>query len=248
MRNILSFLSVLLLGCGPSKPQTAADAGPDTSCGLDCALQEYFGFTLNRCFEYSSTQTKASPPSLAVVVRPVEKLEGGVSVLPLEYSQGGQIRMTDYFHFKDGSLALARRTFGPGQSVTYKNPQGFISGVPWLETATSSGQTVENAAEATVLGFGKGGSESTTYRVVFEEATGSALQTPLEKYEQGLKMVFFEEPDHGVDTRRTFVPNVGFIQLSSAFSPSAQATSLPYVLQNLRDIKPGDAPCGLESP
>ena len=128
LRMLVVVAVALSLGsaCGPVKQKV--DAGPDTSCGLDCAAQAYFGIVLNRCFEYSTDPlTAQTPPSLGVWVRDTRdpmtgkmfELEGGIQVIPVEYRQGGQIIQTDYFTFNGGDLTLMRRIAGT-QSVTYQ--------------------------------------------------------------------------------------------------------------------------------
>src|SRR4051794_124877 len=88
---------VLVFACGPAKP--TPDAGPDTSCGLDCASQEIFGLIKNRCFEYSDDPlNKQTPPALGVWVKPdLFKLEGGIDTIEVDYRKGGQTVQLDYF-------------------------------------------------------------------------------------------------------------------------------------------------------
>jgi len=126
-------LTLALSACG-SSTTTTPDAGPDVSCGLDCAAQARYGLIIDRCFEYSTSKTTADdPPALGLWVRPVFTIEGGVKVIPVEYRQNGQIKMIDSFGIVDGTLKLMRREFsGTGQSVTYKTGMD-ITGVTWLQ-------------------------------------------------------------------------------------------------------------------
>src|SRR5262245_19903143 len=104
--------ATVTLGCGG---KATPDAGTvDTSCGLDCAAQTRFGLLFGTCFEYTDGTTAATPPALAAEVMPLTTLEGGLSVLQLKYSSGGQRRMQDSFTIVDGTLKLVRREFGVG--------------------------------------------------------------------------------------------------------------------------------------
>jgi hypothetical protein len=220
----------------------------DASCGFDCGAQASYGLLVDRCFEYSGTSSKATPPDLGAWVRPLETLEGGQKVLPVEYRQSGQILMTDYFQVKEGSLFLLRRTFLPGQSVTWKGAQGEIVGVKWLWADALPGESHNTASSATLLGIGSGGTVNSTFKVFLDTPTANELTTPLSNYASGLKLLLSETPDHGVDSRRIFVEGLGFVQLNSAFSPTPGAVPLSYVLQKVRDVNPGDEDCGLGSP
>jgi|GEM_PF-2237754 hypothetical protein len=238
-------VALVLLGCGPAKPKP--DAGPDTSCGLDCAAQENYGLIINRCFEYSDDPlSKKSPPSLGVWVREVFELEGGIATIPVEYRQGGQIVQTDYFVIRDGDLVLMRRAPAAG-SVTYKT-DAAITGVKWLSLGTAAGENFSTKTTA-FLSLGNQ-SVATDYRVTTAEATGGEKKTPLGTFDTAFKMLFGESPDHGSDPRRIFVPGTGFVVIASPFNLSG-GTPTPHSLQRIRDIGTADAgtePCSLGVP
>lgn len=233
--SLLSLITAVLVACGPSTP-SHQDAGPDTSCGLDCAAQNRYGLIVDRCFEYSeSTSTPQDPPALGLWVRPVFTLEGGVQVLPVEYRVNGQIKMIDSFMIKDTALFLARREFsGTGQSVTYKTGMD-ITGVQWLAMESGAGETYTTDTEAFVANQSGGVSTATTYRMTTAAASSSELKTVLNTYTSGLKLLVGETPDHGSDPRRVFVPDVGFVVIASSFS-LVPGTTVPLSLQKIRDI------------
>jgi hypothetical protein len=242
MRTLLS-LSVMtlalvmplgLVGCGQAKP--TVDAGPDTSCGFDCAAQAKFGLLVNRCFEYSDNPVaKQDPPALGMWVRPLRTLEGGLQVLPVEYRQNGQIKMVDNFTITNGELLLVRREFsGSGQSVTYKKGDA-LSGVKWLGVDSVAGENYNTTADAFLVNqAGVGATTSTAFRMTTAAATTSELRTLVDTYTAGMKLLPGESPDHGSDTRRVFVPDVGFVVLASSFS-LLPGTSLPLTVQKIRD-------------
>ncbi len=240
MRPILCFLALSLgTACGPVKP--TVDAGPDTSCGLDCAAQAHFGVVINRCFEYSTDPlTKQTPPSLGVWVRELFELEGGIQTLPVEYRQGGQIVQTDYFVFKGGDLTLMRRIAGT-QSVTYRTDT-MITGVKWLTQGTLAGENFETATTAFLSRDNS--STATTYRITTDVPTAGEKKTPLATYENAFKILFGESPDHGADSRRVFVPNTGFVIIASPFNLLGGSPT-PHHLQRIRDL--GTADAGAES-
>lgn len=231
--------------CGP-KNNGGNDAGPDTSCGLDCAAQSRFGLIVNRCFEYSSDSSqpplKQDPPALGVLVLPVATIEGGVQVLPVEYRQLGQIKMRDSFAIKGGALYLARREFtASGRSVTYRDSQANIVGAKWLGLDTGAGETLSTDVQAFIVNqTGAGTTESTSYRVTTAEATFSELRAPLMTYDAGVKVLVGETPDHGSDPRRVYVPDVGFVVIASPFS-LAGGTPTPLSLQKVRELGGADA-------
>lgn len=241
----------LALACG-EKPNTMQDAGPDTTCGLDCVAQNRYGLVVNRCFEYSSDPlNKQDPPALGMWVKPVFTLEGGVKVLPVEYRQNGQIKMIDSFAFVNGDLTLMRREFsGTGQSVTYKTSD-VITGVKWLSTASGAGETYTTSTSAFVVNqSGNGTTTPTTYRMTTADATSSELRTPLQTYTTGLKLLAGETPDHGSDPRRVYVPDVGFTVIASTFT-LAPGSPLPFHVQRIRDIGTpdgGNEDCSLGAP
>ena len=68
--------------------------------------------------------------------------------------------------------------------------------------------------------------------------------------ESGLRLLTVQTPDRGSDPIRTFVPDVGFVTLSSAFN-YAGGNPTPVFLQRIRDIGSPDAgsePCSLGVP
>ncbi|MEW5742801.1 MAG: hypothetical protein AB1938_28045 [Myxococcota bacterium] len=235
MRLLALSLSLSLLACG-SKPMTQQDAGPDTSCGLDCFAQARYGLIIERCFEYSSDPlNKQDPPALGAWVRPVFTLEGGVKVIPVEYRQNGQIRMIDSFSIVDGNLRLMRREFsGTGQSVTYKTGMD-ITGVQWLTLGSAAGETYTTNTDAFIANQSTSMTVPTAYRMTTAAASSSELRTPLETYTAGLKLLVGETPDHGSDPRRVYVPDVGFVVIASSFS-LAPGTATALSLQKIRDI------------
>ncbi len=240
-----------LAACGPAN-KPVPDAGPDTSCGLDCAAQSHFGLQVGRCFEYSGNATsKDDPPALGLWVRPVFTLEGGVKVLPVEYRVTGQTKMIDSFFFKDGELYLARREFSTtGQSVTYRDAANAIVGVKWLDQASAGGETYTTDAQAYVVGrSGAGTTDPVTYQVTTFAGTASDQKSPLQPYPNALKLVF-GDTTHGADARRVYVPDVGFSIIATNFVLSGPAAT-PVYLQQVRDVgdaDAGQADCSLGSP
>lgn len=240
MRRMRLFLFSLTLGlsisCGPPKP-APVDAGPDTSCGLDCAAQRTFGLIINRCFEYSADSTqKETPPNLGVWVKELFELEGGIRTIPVEYRKGGQTLQTDYFAFKNGDLMLMRRIAG-NQSVTYKT-DASISGVKWLSQTSAAGENFSTTTTAFLSA--NDSSAPTTYRITIDVPTTAEQRTPLATYENAIKMVIGETPAHGADTRRIFVPGTGFTLISSPFSLLGGSPT-PNYLQRIRDLGTPDA-------
>jgi hypothetical protein len=247
MRLILFAVALALsTACGPVKPKV--DAGPDTTCGLDCVAQERFGLILNRCFEYSTdSSTASSPPELGVLVRPLEantgklfELEGGIPVITLEYRKGGQIIQSDYFTLTNGDLTLMRRIAGT-QSVTYRTGT-TITGVKWLTQATGAG---ENFSTSTSAFLSRDDSSTPTeYRITTDVPTASEKRTPSGTYDMAYKVLFGESPDHGADPRRVFMPGLGFTVIASPFNLLGGSPT-PVYLQRVRDI--GTADAGAES-
>lgn len=246
MRALLPLL-VLAVGCGSSS-MGSHDAGPDTSCGLDCVAQANYGLVINRCFEYSDDASKKKdPPLLGAQVLPVFTLDNNVKVLPVEYRQGGQLKMRDSFTIKNGDLLLVRREFlDSNQSVTYRDSSLAIAGVTWLHLDSSSGETYTSTAKALVVdASGTSHSNDTSYRVTTAVPSASELNTPLNNSIDGLKLLPSESPtDHGSDARRIFVSGVGFVLIASPFSLTPGAQTTPLMLQRIRDIGTPDAGAG----
>lgn len=230
---------VLLMACG-SASTGGGDAGPDTRCGLDCAAQANYGLIVNRCFEYSrDSRQKQDPPALGVLVLPVFTLDNSMKVLPVEYRQGGQLKMRDSFTIKNGELLLVRREFtSTGQSVTYRDRSLAIAGVKWLQPDSASGETYTSVAKALVANTaGSSNSVDSSYRVTTAVPGAAELQTPLNAYLDGLKLLTAESPtDNGSDPRRVFVPEVGFVLIASPFSLAPGAVTTPVMLQRIRDL------------
>jgi len=233
-------------------PNKVVDAGRtiDTSCGLDCEAQQTYGLMINTCFEYASSPTASDPPAIGAWVKDVFTLEGGVKTIPVEYRQAGQTKMYDYFSIApDGRLLLMRREFIAGQSVTFKNDTNDIVGVPWLELTSDLGTNIASTATADVLN-GTRTQESVTYRVTLDQPSASQLLNPVQAdaFDGGLRLLFSESPDHGSDAVRIWVPKVGFINFSTAFSLSG-GTASQYRLQKIRTIgNDGGATCSLGAP
>lgn len=241
----------VLAGCGPK--MMPPDAGPDTSCGLDCAAQTRYGLLLDTCFEYSTDNgTAQTPPSLGVWVQRQNtddglfELEGGLKSLVVEYRQGGQTVGADYLGIKNSELFLYRRIAG-GQSVTFKTDQA-ITGVKWLAMGTGSGENF--STNATAFLSRDNSSTATVYRVTTDVPTGGEKKTPLMTYDAAVKLLFGETPtDHGADPRRVYVPDVGFTMIASPFNLLGGSPT-PHYLQKVRTVTVGGAgdPCSLGVP
>ncbi len=246
----LSFaaLCVALAACSPPRPMV--DAGPDTSCGIDCAAQEEFGLIINRCFEYSTDPSapEALQPSIGALVKNVFELEGGVKSIPVEYNHGGQPLGTDYFTFVDGQLTLLRRIAG-SSSVTYRSDT-TITGVTWLPMGAAAAQNFSTTRDAFLSSDNS--VTSTVYRVTTDVPTTGEKRNPaMINSDNAIKLIFGETPDHGSDPRRVFVPGTGFTVIVSPFNLLGNASAVPNHLQRIRDIGSADAgsePCGLGVP
>ena len=244
--SLLAALTLALVACSPPRPMV--DAGPDTSCGLDCAAQEEFGLILNRCFEYSLDGTTAeSPPSLGVWVKEIFELEGGVQTIAVEYRRGGQVLGLDYFAFPNSQLTLMRRI--AGTSVTYRTGTA-ITGVTWLPMGAATGQNFNTTADAFLSADDS--TTSTSYRVTTEAPTTTEKRNPAGvDTTNAIKLLFGETPDHGSDPRRVFVPGVGFTLIASPFNLLGGTATVPNYLQRVRDIGSADGgndPCSLGVP
>jgi len=247
MRTLRLVPLLLLAACGT--PSTKQDAGPDTSCGLDCAAQARFGLIVDRCFEYSTdSATAQNPPAMGAWVKPVFTLEGGIQVLPVEYRVSGQTKMIDNFGIVNGDLVLMRREFSAtSQSVTYRDTNNTITGVKWLPSDVGPGENFPSDTQAFVVGAsGMGNTEATSYKTTTVAGTTSQLRTPLKDYPDGMQVIFSETPFHGADSQRVFVPDVGFIMITSDFS-LVQGSPTPLRLQKIRDLG-GATDCSLGAP
>lgn len=206
----------------------------DTSCGIDCASQNRYGLIAGTCFEYSDTSSTASPPSLAAVVETKRELEGGIPVIDVTYSVGGQRRMQDSFTIVNGELKLVRRGFGTGGvSASYKNAAGDLEGVRWVGPTTGVGETLTTMTNADVTTTPRV-NEATTYRVTTSAPGATDLQTPYATFDGGVRMLITETPDHGADSRRVFVPGVGFTLITTPLALTG-GTSQEYKLQNIKN-------------
>lgn len=244
MRRMRLILFTVALGlasaCDPVKP--TVDAGPDTSCGLDCAAQQTFGLIKDRCFEYSTDPlTKQTPPELGVWVKAeLFKLEGDIPTLEVQYRKSGQIVQTDFFTFKNGDLTLMRRIAGT-RSATYRTGTA-ITGVKWLTQGTVAGENFATSTTAYLVP--EDTSVATDYRITTDVPTAAEKRNPLAISENAYKILIGESPDHGSDPRRIFVPGVGFTVIASPFNLLGGSPT-PVYLQRIRDI--GTADAGTES-
>lgn len=237
----------MVLGCAVvawscAQRVNTADAGVDSSCGIDCSGQRQVGLLTGMCFEYSDATTRSSPPALGVIVRPADTLEGNVPVIPVQYRESGLLRMTDYFTWNGGSLRLVRRDFGAGGSVTYKNAAGDLVGVQWIDGTPTSDDAF--STDVTADSFSSTGSRSqvaTAYRVTNLAATSGDLLTPLMTYTSGVQLVYSGSSAQGLDFTRTLVPGTGFVGFSSALSMDVTAPSRNFRLQRVVDFNLADA-------
>jgi hypothetical protein len=228
--------------CSGSQP--TPDAGPtlDTSCGIDCASQKAFGLLDHTCFEYSDMVDAVSPPALAAEVQPVSMLEGGVKVMKVQYSTGGQIKMTDSFTITDGILKLVRREWGASSSVSYQKADTSLDGAQWIGVAAMAGTNLETSEPARFIQGSTDTTETTDYRVTVSAASASELNVPAGNFDAGVKLLFSETPDHGADTRRVYAAGTGFTLIASPLAPSG--TAQEYRLQNLKNTLDAGTACG----
>jgi hypothetical protein len=239
MKTRLVLLPALALAaCGPAK--STPDAGVDTSCGIDCVAQAEYGLLPQTCFEYSGNNL----PTLGVQVGAVEDLEGGVKAIPVTYKVGGLIRQTDYFTVRDGALVQLRRTWQPGESVTYQDASTAIVGVTWISPGQGAGETTRNTVNARKVGGGKDETTATKFDVSLEEATPLALKTPKETFTSGLRMNIAEVPEHASDIRRVLVRGTGFIRFSSPLDAAGGSASGEYELTSIETLPEGSFDCG----
>ena len=240
--SLLVLAAALALACG-GKP-TPPDAGPmiDSSCGIDCAAQAKYGLLEKTCFEYSDTSSTVSPPTLAAEVQPKVELEGAVPVMQVRYTSGGQRRMQDSFTIVNGELKLVRREFGAGgTSVSYKKTTGELEGVKWLALNTGIGENITSTSSADVIAAMRM-SESTTFRVTTSAPGQAELAVPWATFDGGVRMLLTETPDHGSDSRRVWVPGVGFALITTPLMLTG-GTSQEYRLQNIKSTADGGL-CG----
>lgn len=250
MTRALPFAVLLLAACGPATPKPDGGTPIDTSCGLDCAAQATFGLLEGTCFEYTDSAVAQNPATLGAKVLPVFTLEGDVKVMPVEYRAGGQLRMRDSLGLVNGELRLMRREFAGGNSVSWKDAQGNIVGVPWLRTNTGPNETLEVTRSAsTVQGGGAATGADATHRVSTQAAGSTDLNTPAQTWTEGLTLLFNDVP--GTDTRRVFVKDVGFVGFSNDFALTA-GTATQFKLQKVRNMNATDGgtvvDCGFGGP
>jgi len=236
--RLLVLPTLALAACGPGK--ATPDAGVDTACGIDCAAQAEYGLLPQTCFEYSGSNL----PSLGVQVGAVETLEGGVKVMPVTYKVGGLIRQTDYFSVQDGALVQVRRTWQPGESVSYQDDVGNLVGVTWLSAGQGAGETTRNTVNARFVKGNSDETKSTKFDVSLEEATPLSLKTPMETFTSGLRLNIAEVPEHGSDIRRVLVRGTGFIRLSSPLDAMGGSAAGEYELQSIETLPEGSFDCG----
>ena len=233
-------LAVLTAFACSAPPKPNNDAGPDTSCGIDCFAQTSFGLLKGSCYEYSDSQVTATPPSIGVTVLDAVVIEDNLTVIPVEYRVGGLLKQKDSFTITNGALKLVRREFATGGSVSYLT-SGVLTGATWVEAGAVSGQSASSSVTASV----KPGStmDATTYRVTLADAKAAELAVPQKTYDAGLTLLFSESPtDHGSDSKRVFVDGVGFILFSASFQASG-GTTQEYRLQNVKQNAIGS--CGI---
>jgi hypothetical protein len=246
-----AWLVLLAFGCSGSNKHPDAGTPVDTSCGLDCEQQKLYGLLKSNCFEYTDTGVAQNPAVLGVLVRDTFTLEGNVKTMAVDYSEGGQLKMTDYFAFPNRILTLMRREYAgtTEQSVTYKDSMNNIIGAPWTDDQNpSDGTTADNMRTAfLVTSQSMSSMEMTDYRVTTVTADPSELSPPAQSFDGGYTLVFNETPDHGVDGKRTLVPQVGFIAFSSPFQLSG-GTATSYTLQKARTIDANATVCGFGGP
>jgi hypothetical protein len=247
-KSLLATLAVAcpLVSCGrPADhvPQSAVDA----SCGLDCASQQRYGLIVQRCFEYANPSVAPDELAIGAWVRPPQRLEGGRLVLPVLYSEGGLIRMTDLFFFEGGDLYLARRSFQSGQSVTYRDEAANIVGVPWWQVGAAANRSFQKQVQADVWDGSTRTRQATTFRVNTLEPTDQERTVPAGTFGAALKIVITETPEHGMDTRRVFAEGTGFTLFASPLHLAGE-TSTEYRLLRIRDVGAQDGgshPCGV---
>jgi len=244
-------LVLLALACSGNNNKPDSGTPVDTSCGLDCEQQKLYGLLKNNCFEYTDTALGQDPAALGVLVRDTFTLEGNVKTLAVDYTAGGQLKMTDYFAFPDRKLTLMRREFAGSvsQSVTYKDAMNNIIGAPWTDDQNpADGTTTDNMRTAfLVTSASMTSMEPTDYRVTTVTASSSDLDVPAQAYDGGFSLVFNETPSHGVDGKRTLVPQLGFISFSTPFQLSG-GTATSYKLQKARTIDANATVCGFGGP
>jgi len=243
MKRLTVLLFPALVACSGGRP--TPDAGMiDTSCGFDCAAQEKYGLIAGRCFEYSNTGAMVDPPALAAEVRAVRDVEG-VQVMDVAYTRTGNPVMLDLFTIVNGELKLVRREFGTGgTSVAYKDSTGKLAGVKWLAPGTQSGENFSTTVTADVIAPPAARMMmDTTYRVTTSQPSGADLRFPIGTFDAGVGMLIIESPvDHGSDSRRTWIPGVGFALVTT---PLVLTGGMPreYALQKVKDTPDGGA-CG----
>lgn len=247
MRTFLLLAALALTAaCGAPKP--VVDAGPDTSCGLDCVTQAHYGLIFNRCFEYSNDRFSGqTPPALGVWVQPsLFELEGGKKSIEVQYRQSGQIVQTDFFDLRNGDLVLLRR-IAQNQSVTYKTGAD-ITGVKWLTVSTAAAENF--STESTAFLSRDNSSTPVSYRMSTQAPSAAEQRTPLKTFDSAFTMVFGETPSFGADSRRVFMPGIGFTLIASPFN-LVGGSPTPVYLQRIRDIGTADAgtdSCSLGAP
>lgn len=245
MRSPAALAVAALAFCACPEPQKEpVDAGPDTSCGLDCAAQREFGLTFKRCFEFSpSPALPEYPQTFAIYVKGLFTLEGDVDTIEVQYLSSGQIRGQDFFTLPGGTLTLARRISG-GSSATYLN-NGVVDGVQWLPMGTIAGAQIDTTRDER-LSSGTT-TEDVEYRVTTLAPSAGDLTTVDASIDTdgGYVMIFNSTPAAKSDTQRVFVPGLGFTRVTP--SPSIIAGGVPYYLQAVRDIDldAGTDPCSL---
>lgn len=233
MRPLALALVSLLVACGGAKPVPDAGPGIDTSCGIDCAAQTDYGLLANTCFEYSSGNATATPPDLGVAVEGAVALEGGQTGLRAIYFRAGQRLLEDTYLLADGNLKLARRADPrSGTSVSYVNDNQELVGVTLVQADSAAGQNFTDNVTAVAGQV----SDPTVWRGNVFAATTSEQNTPAQAFPDALAFTYTETPEHGLDPRRVFVRQTGFIQLNTRLSLLNADPANPYKLQAIREL------------
>ena len=171
-----------------------------------------------------------------------------MKVIPVLYQQNGVTRMTDYFMFAGKELRLARRTWSTSQSVTYRDGDGAILGVTWFPPGTEVNQNYTSEAQAVVLTGGSTQTEGTSFTVVTSPPTASERTVPHGEYADAVKLIFNEQPAHGMDGRRVIQADLGVTLFSTSFNllPGV-GQSTEFRLQEVREVgdEGNETGCGL---
>lgn len=245
--------ALFVAGCGPTnKPTPDAGRMADTSCGVDCEAQRFYGLLSGTCYEYADTKTPptGSSPALGIMVKPVFALEGGVNVIRAEYRVGGQLKMIDNYAFPDGDLGLMRREWPmQGQSVSYKDDTQKLVGVKLhLRTSTKAGDTMSTTRKADeAQQNGTHDVADATVALVYSAAAMQDLAVPQETFTEGLTLSITETPkSYGLDPKRVLVTEKGFPYVATALSRTSTSNTVYYLVRTRNlGADGGGSDCGL---